>query len=190
MRFGIRELLFLIVLFALPVAAYIWVFKPRNQEIEQARVEIQQKQERLDQLNATTARISDLGRAIESGREAIQVVEAKLPPEQNVDEVLKQAWKIARRHNLKIRMVEPDEKVSAMRYMELPISVELEGNFDGFYQFLLDLEQLPRLTRIKQLKMKRHQDLNGAMTAEFSLSIYFEPERGGGGADTFAGVGS
>lgn len=176
MRIGMRELIFIIVLFAIPLGAFQYVFRPRNSEMALARKEIAEKGRRLAELNATTARIDDLGKAISEGEDAIDVVEAKLPSEQNVDEVLRQVWKLARRHNLIIKTVEPKKRVPASQYMELPISVELEGNFDGFYEFLRDLEQMPRLTRMKELNMKRRDDEDGSMDASFILSVYFQPE--------------
>jgi hypothetical protein len=59
----------------------------------------------------------------------------------------------------------------------------LEGQFDGFYQFLLELENLPRITRVHKMKLQRagtrgapSRELpSGAMRAEFTLSIYFKP---------------
>jgi Tfp pilus assembly protein PilO len=71
--------------------------------------------------------------------------------------------------------VTPDKKVPASQYMELPILWELTGNFDGFYEFLLDLEQMPRLTQIRQMNIKRSDQQNGAMSATFTLSVYFRP---------------
>ena len=38
---------------------------------------------------------------------------------------------------------------------EQPLEIQIEGNFDGFYQFLLELETLPRITQIHQLKLER-----------------------------------
>jgi len=189
MRIGFRELLFLAVLIAIPVGAFQYVFRPRNAEMSQARSEIEEKQSRLRELDETSAKIQDLGEAIETGREAISIVEAKLPSVQNVDEVLRQVWKIARRHQLVIRKVEPKKRVSAQQYMELPISVELEGNFDGFYEFLSDLEQLPRLTRMKELSIKRLEQNDGSVEAKFMLSIYFQPESANHG-ETLAGADS
>lgn len=174
MRFGLREFLFMMVLLAVPVAAFWFVFKPRNADIEQARQEIAAKQVILDKLKEASTRIRDLGQAIEEGREAINIIEAKLPAEQSVDEVLLQASNIAREHRLHIKSVTPDKKVPASQYMELPIKWELSGNFDGFYEFLLDLEQMPRLTQIRDLKITR-SDGDGSMAATFTLSVYFRP---------------
>ncbi|MFG0328724.1 MAG: type 4a pilus biogenesis protein PilO [Phycisphaerales bacterium] len=174
MRFGVREILFVFVLLAIPVASFMLVFKPRNAEIQEAKEEISRKRADLQKLSETTLRINDLGAAIVSWEEAIDLIEAKLPGEQQVDQVLRQAWEIADRHGLVIDSVAPDKKLDAGQFMELPIKVELSGDFDGFYRFLLDLEQLPRLTRIKNLKMERMSDVDGAMTAKFTLSVFFE----------------
>ena len=54
MRFGLRELIFLIVLLAVPASALFIVFKPRNVEIQQALREIDTKRQRLDRLAQLT----------------------------------------------------------------------------------------------------------------------------------------
>lgn len=185
MQLGIRELVFLAVLLAVPIAAYVYVFKPRNEEITEAREEIVLKQARLDQLAQVVARIEDIGEAIESGQESITLIEAKLPREQDVEGVLEQVSQIAERNNLMIRSINPDPPVPAAMYMELPLRLAMDGQFDGFYQFLLEVENLPRITRIHNMQMKRGSERSGqartelppgSMRTEFTLSIYFEPQ--------------
>lgn len=176
MRLGIRQFMFVGTLLAVPLAAYFMVFKPRNAEIAQANAEIAEKRRTLEDLQKVTQRIDDLSDAIRQRQDAITLIEAKLPTEQGVDEVLRRTTEIASEHRLEITNVSPEAKVPAIRYMELPIKIELRGNFDGFYEFLLDLEQVPRLVRLKNLKMERdEEDLNGRMTATFTLSVYFMP---------------
>ena len=74
MRFGLRELIFMIVLLAVPVASWWYVFKPRNADIVQARMEIIIKQDKLDKLREVAKRIDDIGLAIERGRDAIELI--------------------------------------------------------------------------------------------------------------------
>jgi type IV pilus assembly protein PilO len=186
MRLGFRELVFFMVLLAVPVASFFYVFKPRNDEISQARREIAVKQTRLDTLAAVAAKIDDIGLEIEKGRESVQMIEAKLPSEQDVEGILEQIWQIAKRNGLTMKSVKSDKPVQAALYMELPLKIQLEGEFDGFYQFLLELENLPRITRIHQLKLERADGKSapdaellppGSMKADFTLSIYFEPQQ-------------
>ena len=66
------------------------------------------------------------------------------------------------------------------------------GDFNGFYAFLLQLEKLPRITRVSQMKLEKISERDGEMTAQLTLSIFFEPETGGtasrelGGAQAFS----
>lgn len=185
MQLGFRELIFLAVLLAVPIAAYVYVFKPRNTEILEAREEIALKQARLDQLAQVVAKIEDIGDAIETGQQSIELIEAKLPREQDVEGVLEQISQIAERNKLVIRSITPDAPVPAAMYMELPLRLAMDGQFDGFYQFLLEVENLPRITRIHNMEMKRSESRTGpnrsdlppgSTRAEFTLSIYFEPQ--------------
>lgn len=186
MRLGIRELIFFAVLLAVPVASFVYVFKPRNEEIREAETEIEVKQARLDRLAELVAQIDDIGLAIEEGREAIELIEAKLPDEQDVAGLLERVTQLAKDNNLRVRKVQSEKSVPAAGYMELPLRMQMEGEFDQFYQFMLDLENLPRITRIHQMNVKRLQDVTsngevvtrpGSMETEFVLSIYFQPQQ-------------
>lgn len=183
MRFGLRELIFMIVLLAVPVASWWYVFKPRNAEIEQAKIEVLTKQNKLDKLREVAKKIDDIGLAIEQGHEAVELIEAKLPNQQQVDVILQDVWQLADQNHLTVKSVKSEKPVTAAAYMEQPLKMKIEGRFNGFYQFLLELENLPRITRIHQMKLERmiidnRSDSDsydpGLMKAAFTLSIYFE----------------
>jgi type IV pilus assembly protein PilO len=183
MRFGIREIIFLIVLLAVPVASFVYVFKPRNEQITSAKVEVEEKESRLNQLREMTAKLEDIGREIERGRESIEVIEAKLPSQQDVEVVLEQVWQLAKANSLAVRSVKSEKMVDSATYRELPLRMILEGSFDGFYEFLLELENISRITRVHSMKLVRLTGTQtptgenaspGTMRAEFTLSIYFE----------------
>lgn len=181
MRFGIREAIFVIVLLAVPAAALYFVFLPRSENIRQAMAEIEIKSARLQKLDQIRTKINDIGLALEAGREAIEYIESKLPSQQGVDLILEQVWQIAKDNRLTQKSFKSEKPVPAAQYRELPKKIVLEGDFDGFYQFLMELENLPRITRIHQLSLQKEQGANsnlgaGSIRAEFTLSIYFEPE--------------
>jgi type IV pilus assembly protein PilO len=192
MKFGLRELVFLIVLLSVPVASFVFVFKPRNAEIKQASSEIEHKTEKLEQLREVSRRIENIGVAIEEWRAAVEEIEQKLPSEQGIEEILEQVWNLTKKNELIILATHAEPAVPAASYMELPLKIEMTGNFDGFYQFLLELEQLQRITRVHQLKIWRaglakrtgrnRNNPNeeapppGAIETEFILSIYYESD--------------
>lgn len=180
MRFGTREILFTLILLAMPVAAWYWVFLPENKQIAQAREEIRQRQAKLQQLEVQTMRNADLDAEIEKLTKAIALFEAKLPGQKEIDVVLEEVWQLAAQHNLTQRSVRTEQPVAHGRYSEIPLKMIIVGDFDAFYAFLLDLERLPRITQIKDMEIRKLQKAEeGQMQAAFKLSIYFEPDAAG-----------
>jgi type IV pilus assembly protein PilO len=177
-----RQLIFLAVLSAAPILSWNLVFTPQNDRINQINEDIRERQGKIQALDLIVAQVHDLGQAVNEGIQAISRVESKLPTQQDVESILKQTWSIAREHGLTVKSVRSEQPVPAMVYMEQPLAVELEGPFEGFYAFLLDLENLPRITRIFNLKLERIESTSGpsrktlppgSVKAEFLLSIYF-----------------
>lgn len=176
MRFGLREILLLAVLLAVPLSSYWLVFRPQNSEIAQARREIEHKRQMLDKLREATAQNEDLQRANDDIKKGIEAIEARLPTNKEVDAIVRQVSDLAEEAGLQAPVLKSEKPVSAALYMEQPLKMELMGDFKGFYEFLLKLEQLPRITRVPAMKVARADGEDGHMKAEFTLSIYFQEE--------------
>ncbi|MGQ0627592.1 MAG: type 4a pilus biogenesis protein PilO [Phycisphaerales bacterium] len=177
MQLGIRQYIFLAVLLAVPLVSYFIVFKPQNIEIARAKTEIDVKRATLDKLRAQTAKTADLEKANAEMLEAIAAIEAKLPSTKEVDNVLREVAQIAARSRLEMPVFKKVDKVlPAGRAQEQPLEVELTGEFDGFYKFLLELEKVPRITRLPDMKLTRVEtkDGDGHLKATFTLSIYYQ----------------
>lgn len=176
MKFGLREVLLLVVLLAMPVCAWWFVFRPVNKEINQAKSEIAQKERMLEKLSVATKQSADLAKANQEVATAIGLIESRLPSGKEVDKILEQVANLARQSRLEIPRVKAQKPVAASKFMEQPLDMTINGDFDDFYAFLLKVEQLDRITRILNLKLARQDKANGAMEATFTLSIYFQPE--------------
>lgn len=174
MRFGLRDLIFLVVLLGVPLASFWFVFKPQNAEIGQAKKEIEHKEQMLQSLAAATSQTADLVKANEEIGKAIELIEARLPTTKEVEVILQQVAEIAVSNKLTLVKVKSEKPVQAAAYMEQPLTMEVSGPFEGFYSFLLDLERLDRITRMPDLKVKRADKEDGKIEATFTLSIYFE----------------
>lgn len=176
MRLGPREYLLLGILLALPVSSYWLVFRAQNAEIAQAKREIAHKREMLDKLRLATARNDDLERANKEIAGSIAAIEARLPSNKEVDAIVRQVSDLAVQAGLDSPLMVSEKPVAAALYMEQPLKMSITGNFHGYYDFLLRLEQLQRITRLPNLKIKRSDKVDGHMKADFTLSIYFLPE--------------
>ncbi|TVQ60941.1 MAG: hypothetical protein EA378_10220 [Phycisphaerales bacterium] len=179
MRVGPRELMVLAVVLAVPVASYALVFKPQNERIAKATSEIAHKRELLQKLQQETAMNEDLLRANEEIAERIQEIENRLPTNREVDAVVRQVSDLAVEAGLVAPALKTGRHLRAATYMEQPLEIETEGNFHGFYDFLLRLEQLPRITRIPDLKLRATRGMEAEVEVGFTLSIYFQEDGGG-----------
>jgi len=177
MRIGVRQMLFMVLLLAVPLASFFLVFRPQNREIEKAKVEITLKRAMLEKLRAATAQTDDLEAANAEIRQSIAAIEARLPSGKEIDTVLREVAQIAARHGLKIpEFKKADKALSAGEALEQPLEVEVTGDFDGFYRSLLDLEKFARITRLSDMKIVRTDESNGSMKAVMKLSIFYQGE--------------
>ena len=86
-----------------------------------------------------------------------------------------QVWQAARTNGLVVKSVRSRTPVAAMVYMEQPLAVQLEGPFEGFYAFMLALEQLPRITRIFDLELETITHLSGPSRDELPAGSVHPP---------------
>ena len=176
MKFGIREFVLLLVLFAVPLASYWFVFRPQNAQIERAKEEIALRRDKLEKLQQESARRGTLEAATDQIAERIESIEARLPTNKELSDVVRQVSELAVESGLQQPSIVAEKPVKASLYMEQPLKIEMAGDFRGFYKFLLELERLDRITRLPDMTVRRSDKVDGHMIAEFTLSIYFQDE--------------
>lgn len=178
MKFGIRELIFIVVLLGLLACSYFMVWTKNEQRVALKERRIEEKQKALADLERATAGVSDVDRKVEELQEAIKFFEKKLPQEREMDLILKEVWQMAEQNKLSTKTIRTMKSQRGSAYSELPIEMNLSGDFAGFYEFMLQLERLPRLTRVQNMLLDKVNGQEGAMQAKVTLSIFFEPETG------------
>lgn len=179
MRFSTRELVLFLAVLMVPIASYFVIFKPQSANIERARGEIAHKREMLASLRAETARNEDLKDANESIRVRIDEMEALLPSDKEIEQIVRQVSGLAVESGLTPPTLKSSKPVAAARFREQPLEMSTGGSFEGYYEFLLAVERLPRITRIVDMVVKDSTKDGIEIEAEFTLSIYFQTGEGG-----------
>lgn len=176
MKLGAREFLFFSLLVGLLAGSWYFVFKRANDRREFLKSEIARKETDLENLRKSTAGIEDLGKKITELQQAIAFFESKLPQEKEMDKILKEVWQMAQANSLECRTIKTLRAERLASYSEQPIELVMSGEFAGFYNFLLQLEKLPRITRLNQMNLQKITSVDGQMTAKVTLSVFFEPD--------------
>ncbi len=182
MKFGIREIVFIVVLMMIPVAAWALVFRPNTARKAEMVGQIESRQKKLRALNLATATMGDLQGEVTSLEKAINFFRSKLPTEKEMDKVLQEVWRLAEANKLttkSIRTLKPTKDMMVTDpsgpYAEQPISMQLEGPFSGFYGFLLELERQPRIVRVQEMKVEKlPRAAEGDVRAECNVVVFFE----------------
>ncbi|MEE9405041.1 MAG: type 4a pilus biogenesis protein PilO [Algisphaera sp.] len=177
MRFGLREVVFVLLLLAMPASAYLMVFQQRTDANVVAEAECEKIDKKIKLVSKATAAIPNVAAEIDKLKAAIEHFQSMLPTDREVETLLRQVWDIAGKHGLVTKSVRPDKVLSTAQYAELPIKMEIVGDFFGFYEFIREIEALPRITRMPKLSIEREKKEDvGMIKAKLVLSIFFEDE--------------
>ena len=174
MTSGLRKLVFSILLVAVAIAGYLYMIKPANQHLTEAKQRVEGKRAKLKEFEDATAKADDLNKQLAQLQEAIRFFESKLPPTSEIHKVLEQVTVIAQKAGLKpqtIRTLVPKDNSG---YVEQPLDMKWMGDFNSFYSFLLEIEKLPRIMKLRQLNLEKENVGEGKVKADFILSIFFQ----------------
>ncbi len=174
MTAGTRKVLFFIILIAIAWLAYSFMIKPANAQLADQRDALNKKLTKLNELELATAAARDLTKQIAQLEEAIQFFESKLPPQSEIHKVLEQVTLIAQKKGLRPKTIRTLKPKDCNGYIEQPLNMELHGHFNSYYSFLLELERLPRITKIRELELKKSSRNESETEAKFIVSIFFQ----------------
>jgi len=176
MTSGLRNFVFFVLLLTIAWVAYQYMIKPANQHLAAQKATFEMKTAKLAEFEKTTAAAEDLTKQLEQLQEAVKFFESKLPPKSEIHKVLEQVTVIAQKQGLKPKTIRTLPQKNNSGYIEQPLKMELVGNFNSFYSFLLELEKLPRIMKIRELDLKKQTRDEGLITADFIVSIFFQNE--------------
>lgn len=173
-----RKIVFFVLLVGLSAAGYQYMIRPANARLAEAKTRVDTKIAQLTKFEEATAAAEDLNKQLEQLQEAIDFFESKLPPTSQISEVLHQVTVIAQKQGLQTKAIRTLVCKDNNGYVEQPLKMELVGNFSSFYCFLLELEKLPRIMKIRELTLDKQKDNEGQISADFIISIFFQNEIG------------
>ena len=155
----------------LGIGLVVWPLLEQTSADKQA---IQARRAELVKVQRVIRRISDLKQEIQRLEDALAFFEDRLPEEREIDVILREVWLIADSKSLTPRRIQTDRSESGSRYNTQPITMTLEGGFHEFYEFLLGLERLPRITKVRQMQMTKSPTQEGVVEVDVLMDIYCE----------------
>jgi type IV pilus assembly protein PilO len=169
-----RKLVFFVLLLGVAVVGYQYMIKPANEHLTEVKNRLDVKITQLAKFQQASTAAEDLAKQLEQLQQALGVFESKLPPTSQIHQVLEQVTVIAEKEGLESKKILTLKNKNNSGYIEQPLKMELVGNFSSFYSFLLELENLPRIMKIRELNLEKQKDGDGRIVADFVVSIFFQ----------------
>ena len=170
----IRKLVFFVALIGLAYVSHTRMIRPANAEMANQKAKLLEKQAKLRKLESAPAAAEELKEQLGRLSQAVTFFESKLPDASEIETVLQDVTLIAKKNNLTSKMIRTLKTKQNNGYIELPLKMELQGDFKSYYSFLLELEQLDRITKIRELSLRKDDDSQGQIKASFTVSIFFQ----------------
>jgi type IV pilus assembly protein PilO len=169
-----RKILFVVIIAGLLYVSYAYMIKPANAELVQQRAKVVEKGAKLAKLNRAPAAVEDMQKQLARLEEGVTFLESKLPPKSEIHTVLENVTLIAQKQGLITKSIRTLKQKNNNGYIEQPLKMELNGDFDAYYSFLLELEKIDRITKIQELSLKKDSKNEGHAHASFVMSIFFQ----------------
>jgi len=171
---ALRKAIFVVFLVGLAWAGYQFMIKPANRDLAQTRQRNQAKRAKLAEFEEATLAAQDMAKQMEQLQDAVAFFESKLPPTNEIHKVLEKVTVIAQKQGLKPKTIRTLNRKLNSGYVEQPLIMELEGNFRSFYSFLLEMEKLPRIMKVRKLDLSKKSKLEGQISAKCVVSVFFQ----------------
>jgi len=178
MTSGLRKVVFFVLLLGVAYLAYQYMIKPANRHLAEQKAQVRTKRAKLAEFEEASAAAAGLNKQLEQLQEAIKFFESKLPPTNEIDKVLQDVTVIGEKQGVKRKAIVRLKEKDNSGYIEQPLKMELVGNFSSFYSFLLELEKLPRIMKIRELELNKQAENEGQIEADFIVSIFFQNKTG------------
>jgi Tfp pilus assembly protein PilO len=140
-----------------------------------ARVAQQRSELHAAQLRAAT--LPDVEQETAELRDRVGRFEQKLPLHQDLPELIGDVTQISRRMSLSKLEWRPEPTFRKTdQFTEVPIDFTFQGDFLGVFNFLSQIEDMQRLTRLRKLDVQAKDGLDGQVEVQLTMNIYFSEE--------------
>jgi Tfp pilus assembly protein PilO len=163
------------VMAATLVAFYFVGYVPLSKRLAALRSQIWVRQQELAENHRKASKRNEIAARNDKLKQELERIK-KPSRQQELPELIKDLERGKSLASLKRYEQKAGVPVRSDLYCQLPITMSFEGDFASIFGFLRSTEDLQRLTRVRNLKLKAKDDRTGQVQASISMNIYFSTE--------------
>jgi type IV pilus assembly protein PilO len=133
---------------------------------------------------AIARRLPEFQAQVAELEQRLQALQAVLPDQKDVAEILRRLQGLATESNLSIQRFTPQPSVQQAMYSEVPFKIQAEGTYHNLGAFFDRISRFPRIINISNItiKAKPKQEANATIVAECVATTFVLQDAGKGKA--------
>ena len=159
---------------------YFLLFAPQQRKLSGLRASLEALEDQLDRQTLNLAELPEVEAQLQRINELLADYRTRIPETAEVGNFVEEVSAIAERLGLRHRNVVPlaPERYGAVT--ALPIRISFEARFPALFDFLREIESLPRVARVTGLVVERPQAeeqpvdyVEGEFTTELTMQVFY-----------------
>lgn len=159
---------------------YIFGYRPETRKLAELNEQIDRKQRELQTSQTRTVIREQVELDVIKLKRRLENFDERLPKQQELGQFIRDVNRLSHQSMLRPFNVEypPTGTQRSELFTEVPITLKFEGDFLSVFSFLRQMEQMQRLTRVRNLTIKQSKDLSGHVSVDLQMYIYFVDSEG------------
>jgi type IV pilus assembly protein PilO len=150
----IQILIFGLLLLGLAVLFYMFYLKGSIGERDALRTEVRQLEASVAQEQAIENQLTRFKKELAEIEQRLEVLRSILPAQKETPQVLRNVQEMAASDNLKIVKFTPQPIAPRAFYVDWPIEIEVEGNYNGLGRFFEKISKSTRIIDVNKITIK------------------------------------
>jgi Tfp pilus assembly protein PilO len=151
---SVQAVLFALLAVGLSAILFFFYIKRPMEEREQLRAEVRQLETSVAQGTAIAIQLGRFKHELAQLEERLNVLRSILPAQKETPIVLRSVQQMATSSNLKIMKFTPHVVMPHTFYVDWPIGMEVQGNYDGLGLFFEKISQSTRIINVGGIAIK------------------------------------
>jgi Tfp pilus assembly protein PilO len=149
---------------------------PANRRLGALRAEIAARSQRIETNQARASSLPNLAIDVDRLRLKLERFNKQLPKTPGLEDFINDAAQFSNQYGIKRMMHQPGVTRRLELYGETPIVMSFEGEFNNVFTFVRQLEEMPRLTRVKTLNVRSKDGKLGLVDVNLVMNTYFSEQ--------------
>ena len=150
-----KRAMVLIAIIIVVGGAFVWFYaKPKYDQIKELEVNLVDLEKDLTTAKKNAAEIDTIKQQVKDAEEAFGREIKALPETEEIPVLLTNISKAGQEENLEFLLFEPQQEVSFDYYSEVPVRIEVIGEYHDVARFFSKLANFPRVVVIRNVVMK------------------------------------